>query len=148
MALPVKSHHLAAKEAFRNVIQSSGQLYRTNGSGLLVYPQNGTTPENQTANFSKIAETAKVMNETPEVYTEQVIQLFEINCRSLTEFIQSDCANDPSRIEEILGGQFGTGQIADMLVGGTHPTGFNVGDRANGTRLIDYLAGITPLDLL
>jgi len=35
-----------------------------------------------------------------------------------------------------------------MLVGGTQPTGFNVGDRANGTRLIDYLAGITSLDLL
>jgi len=148
MAPPAKSHYLAAKEAFRNVTQSSGQMYSANGSGLLVYPQNGTTPENQGANFAKIVATADVMRRTPEVYTEEAIQLFEINCKSLTDFIQQDCGNDPARIEETLRGLFGEGQIGNMRVGYTQPQGFNSGDMATATRLIDYWAGITALNLL
>ena len=143
-----KSQYLAAKEAFRNVIQTSGQMYLTNGSSLLVFPQNGTSPENQGANFAKIAATAQVMRTTPEVYVEETIQLFEINCKPLAEFITNDCAGNVNMIEETLRGQFGVGQIADMRVGGGLPTGFNVGDMAAATRLIDYLAGITALDLL
>ena len=148
MPPPAKSQYLAAKEAFRNVIQSAGQMYLTPGSGLLVFPQNGTSPENQGANFGKIAATAQVMRTTPEVYVEETIQLFEINCKSLAEFITNDCAGNVNMIEGTLRSQFGVGQIADMRVGESMPAGFNVGDMATATRLIDYLAGITALDLL
>lgn len=148
MAPPAKSQYLATKEAFRNVIQSAGQMYLAPGSSLLVFPQNGTSSENQGANFGKIAATAQVMRTTPEVYVEETIQLFEINCKSLAEFITNDCGNDVNRIEETVRSQFGVGQIADMRVGGSQPSGFNVGDMGAATRLIDYLAGITALDLL
>lgn len=144
-----KSSYVVFRQAFTNCLNSSATLFQTIGSGVFGFPQSGATAEKQASNYEALKQAVAQTASNPETRVDKTIELFELNCKSLKEFLSTDCADDLNKVEQTLRQQFGTGEILTMRVGSYAPeNGFPVGEAGTANRLIDYFAGLTAQDLV
>lgn len=138
-----KSSYVVFRQSFANVLSSSATMFLTIGSGLFSFPQSGADLPKQQANYAALRQALAQVDSNPERFLDQTIELFEINCMSIGDFLTNNCVGDLNRVEQVLRQQFGLGEILTMRVGEYAPSGdFLVGDAAAANRLIDLFAGL------